>query len=248
MSVDLEEFEFAVVERFPGVLWGKEPLVVKTPRDVVDHLAAQSTPSGDPVLLLARAFYALRRHLVSQLDYSTAQITPRTRFADLFPDRERRPAQWQALRTSTGIRPFPPLVRPDVVARRIAVSVGVASLTALSLAAASFGLSALVPLIGIGVVVLTTWAGLRLTSHLALEFMSPDFTVGALARHAVANGSPMLGVTYPHMSRSQIIEVVRELLALEADLPCTDLDATWEDLARAAADNEHRGPGAGRGL
>ncbi len=244
MYVDLEDFELALGERFPDAAW-KEPVVVRTPREVVDHLAAHAAPSDDSALLLARAFYALRRQVGSQLGIPMKHITPRTRFADLLPDRESRPAQWKALRIATGIRHFPALVRPDVVALRIAVAVGLALVAAVSLAAASFGLSALVPLIGIGVVVLTTWVGLRLTAHLALEFISPELTVGVLARHAVANGSPMLGVTYPHMSRSQIIEVVRELLALESDLPCTNLDSTWEDLARAAARHEHRGDVAG---
>lgn len=240
MSVDLEDFEFAVVERFPGAFVGKESIVVKTPRDVVDHLTARSAPSGEQVLLLARAFYALRRQLALQLDYPVSQITPRTRFADLLPDRENRPAQWRTLLAAAGISSFP-LVRPDVVGRRLAVGVGATVLAAVSGSVATLGLSALVPVIGIASLALATWVGLRSTSHLAREFMPVDLTVGALARYAVAKGSPMLGVTYPHMSRTQITEVVRELVALEADISCTDMDATWEELAHAAARSGHRG-------
>jgi hypothetical protein len=239
--VDLEDFEFGLVERFPGAVAEKESVVIRTPRDVVDHLVARATPPRDPVLLLARAFYAIRRQLASQLDCTTERITPRTRLADLLPDRASRPAQWEALQAAIGISSIPPLVRPDDVSKWIAVGVGITDLAAVSIAVASLGLTALVPVIGIASTILATWVGLRLTSHMALEFNWPDLTVGALARHVVAKGSPVLGATYPHMSRAQIIEVVRELLALESDLPCTDLDATWEELARAAARSGHRG-------
>jgi len=240
VSVDLEDFEFALVERFPGAVAEKESVVIRTPRDVVDYLAACATPPPDPVLLLARAFYAIRRQLASQLDCSTERITPRSRVADLLPERERRPAQWEALKTAIGVASIPPLVRPVDVSKRIAIGVGITDLAAVSVAIASLGLTALVPVIGIAATILATWVGLRSTSQLALEFSPSDLTVGALARHVVAKGSPVLGAMYPHMSRSQIIEVVRELLALESDLPCTDLDATWEELARAAARSGHR--------
>jgi hypothetical protein len=240
VSVDLEDFEFGLAERFPKAFAEKKPVVISTPRDVVDHLAARATPPSDPVLLLARAFYAIRRQLASQLDCPTEQITPRTRLADLLPDRASRPAQWDTLKAAIGVSSIPPLVRPVYVSKWIAVGVGIADLAAVTVAAASLGLTALVPVIGIASTVLGTWVGLRLTAHVALEFISPDLTVGVLARHAVAKGSPMLRATYPRMSRSQIIEVVRELLALESDLPCTDLDATWEELARAAARDRRR--------
>ena len=98
MSVDLEDFEFAVAERFPDAFPTDLSVRPTTPRDLVDHLAANVSPSHGDVQLTVRAFYRIRRVLASSLDITARRIAPRTPLAEVMPHLEVRRPQWLTIR------------------------------------------------------------------------------------------------------------------------------------------------------
>lgn len=220
--IDLEDFEFAVVDRFPQAFSSKRPVNSATPRQLIDHLTSVAVAREAGATLTVRAFLRLRQLLSRQVGCALKSIGPRTRLADLMPFDERR-SHWEVVRSSLALRQIPRLVRPTALAFIIAL--GVPGVTAMLFnPAASYWLFALVTLQGVDLALLAT-------RPLARRFLPDDLTVGDLARYAVAYGSPILESRYPENCRSQIIEIVRALVRLEIGSRAMPLDTTWRELA-----------------
>lgn len=233
MSVDLEDFEFAVAGRFPAAFSDHELATAATPGELVAQLEAHAKPTGDPTLLLARAFYRIRGALAEAAHVPADSIEPQTRLVELLPDRQSRRQSWAAFRRVVAIPHTPRLTRSNVVAWFITLTVGAVFLVAVSMTASRS--PATWPIIPIGV--LTggglLWALLRITAPLARYFEPRELTVGDLAYYTVAYGAPFLNAEYPALTRAQIIVVVQALVRLEIGAPRLRLDMTWSELVLA---------------
>src|SRR5687768_11497045 len=94
------DFRDEVARRFAELGPPREvPRPVLTPEALVDALShvTEPTDATSGVALKARAFYRVRNVLVALLGIDPSRITPQTRVAELFPDPERRRAQWSEL-------------------------------------------------------------------------------------------------------------------------------------------------------
>jgi hypothetical protein len=234
VTVDLEDFEFAVADRFPGVFGRSQRLTAATPRELIDQLASHASSPDDGPCLTVRAFYRIRRMLSQYLDRSPRGIVPTTCLTELMPDLEQRRSQWLAVHAAIGAKYGARLVRPEPLAWVIALTVGTLFLATISAAAIIF--TTTWPILPVGAIAaaLTTWAALQITSPWARHFEPRDFTVGDLARYAVAYNSPVLDAEYPVLTRSQIIEIVRALVRLEVGAVTMPLDATWRELVHVS--------------
>jgi len=234
MSIDLEDFECAVADRFPAAFSCHLPAVVATPGELVSQLEAQATSTGEGALLLARAFYRIRAALAQAADIPALSITPRTRLVELFPDVKNRRRMWEAFHSALAIPYAPRLSRSNVVAWAITLVVGVSFLVAISLTASLSPVTWPIIPVGALTAVGVLWALLRITIPLARYFEPCELTAGDLAHYAVAYGAPFLDAEYPALTRLQIIEVVQALVRLEIGAPHMRLDMTWRELAVAA--------------
>jgi len=150
------------------------------------------------------------------------------------PDLEQRRSQWLAVHAAIDVKYGARLVRPEPLAWVIALTVGTLFLATVSAAAILF--TTTWPILPVGAIAaaLTTWAALQITSPWARHFEPRDFTVGDLARYAVAYNSPVLDAEYSVLTRSQIIEIVRALVRLEVGAVTMPLDATWRELVNVS--------------
>lgn len=237
MSVDIEDFEFAVSERFHHALSREAVYSAPTPRELAAALMSHAAGGESRVSLTARGFYRIRRWMADVLDVDARSITPSTRLVDLLPDLAIRRLVWTHFREMLGIRQAPRLYRPRIVSWSIAILAGTAGLTAMLLAASITSSLPLFYSVGGVVAAASIWALSRLTLGWAYDFIPPGLTVGALAHYVVAYGSPVLGELALPVSRSQTLEVVQSLARLEIGARHVHPDATWEqlgDLARAS--------------
>ena len=233
MAPDLEDFEFAVVARFPNAFPNGRSITLATPRELIAHLVSHASPPREEATLLARAFYRIRSVLAFEVGCAEKRITPRTRLAALMPDPETRRAQWSAVLDELAIPHTPHLARPRILEWAIALVVGAAFLVAVSAAASMFAATWPIFVVGAAVAGAFTLAFLRFTAPWARHFAPRELTVGDLAHSAVAYGTPLLETPYPQMTRSQIIEVVRALVRQEIGASRAGLDVTWTELCEA---------------
>ena len=234
MSLDLEDFEFAVADRFPAAFSAQELATATTPGELVAQLEAHATATGDPTLLLARAFYRIRHAFAEAAHVPADSIAPQTRLAELLPDLQNRRQTWAAFRRAVVIPHTPRLARSNAVAWGITIAVGASFLVAVSMTASRA--PATWPIIPIGALASggVFWALLRITAPLARYFEPRELTAGDLAYYAVAYGAPFLEAEYPALTRAQIIEAVQALVRLEIGAPRMRLDMTWRELVLAA--------------
>ncbi|MFL5614879.1 MAG: hypothetical protein ACJ796_14545 [Gemmatimonadaceae bacterium] len=235
MSVDLEDFEFAVAERFHRVFPLQAAYSARTSRELAAALAPDAPDLENPVSLTARAFYRIRSWVAEVLDIDPRSLSPSTRWADVLPDGATRRIAWAHLRDLLAIREAPRLHRPRAVTWPIAIVTSAVGLEVI------FAVTAMGPAQGLlflaaGEIVagLIASALLRLTRAWAYEFVPPDLTLGAVAHYAVAYGSPILGDLAQPATRGQTLEVVQSLARLEIGAASVHPDATWEQLAHLA--------------
>jgi hypothetical protein len=234
MSIDVEDFEFALAERFGALLEHHEAMVLPaTPRALAALLVRPRMGRASPVSVTARAFFRIRAGLADQLGIERSQILPGTRCCDLMPDIALRREQWNRFRRRLGLRQVPRLVRSSPLAWTIVVLSATAALVAAIAAKVLLPASLLSPavLLASGGVIMV---GLRVTRHRAVLFMPRDLTVGQLTHYAVAYGSPILGDAIDPSSTSQMLEVIQALARLEIGAPLVDPDSTWEELVDLA--------------
>jgi hypothetical protein len=239
MSIDIEDFEFALAERFRSQLRLGESIVMPpTPRTLAALLARRRAAAPSPVSLTARAFFRIRAALADQLGLEPSAILPGTRCRDLMTDLTLRRAQWSHFRERLGIREAPRLARSGRLAWTIAI------VTAAVMLAAAIGATAVLPTFPIFPMILLAGgaavaAALRLTRHWARLFLPRDLTVGHLAHYAVAYGSSILGDCVHPATTSQTLEVIQSLARLEIGAPHLDPDANWEELDTLAHVSQH---------
>jgi hypothetical protein len=234
MSIDIEDFEYALAERFRGRMPHDESIIIPpTSRALAALLTRQSTASEASVSLTARAFFRIRAGLADQLGLERSQILPGTRCRDLMPDIALRCEQWNRFRQWLGLRQVPRLVRSSPLAWTIVVLSATAALVAAIADKVVLPASLLSPAVLLASSGVMAFA-LRVTRHRAMLFMPRDLTVGQLAHYAVAYGSPILGGAIDPASTSQTLEVIQSLARLEIGTPLVDPDATWEELVHLA--------------
>jgi hypothetical protein len=238
MTDDLEDFEFAVVERFPQAFSRSRTAVLATPRELTEHLVGRSEPLADQRSIKQHAFYFIRALLARQLERSREDITPQVRLEELMPDPEQRRQDWKIIRAALGVPHFPRLGRSHSLEWMIALVVAVSSFAVFLLAGLMLAASWAVLPIGFGFAGTCCGLLLRATDRWATRFVPPTLTVGDLASYSTAFGSKVPGISVRPSTRSQIMEVVRDLVRLEIGATKIDMDATWAKLlasARSAA-------------
>jgi hypothetical protein len=229
MSLDLEDFEFAVVDRFPHAFGRKKTVAPTTPAELVDHIVAELPPPSDRRSVKQHAFYRVRALLARQLGRPLRFIHPDTSLAELMPDAQRRRAEWAAIRAALKVPTVHGLARPEAVLWTIVTASGGAFLAGVSVVARYGPLWLIIPT-GAAAASLV-FAGLfRATRRLAVHLAWVPATVGDLASFVTAYGSPLLDPALIPRTRGQVREVVRELLRLEAGARPVDLDQQWERL------------------
>jgi hypothetical protein len=235
MTIDIEDFEFALDKRFRHVLQNMEGTLPRTPREMAADLAADLPHVDSRVSVTARAFFRIRGWASTALDINPRSITPNTRWADLIPDRAARRRVWTDLRNTLNIREFSRLWlgRPSVIAWLIAIVTGAVGLGTFLMVATMTSVGSLFFLAGAGAAIITLWLLLRLTRRWAVEFRPANLTVGDVACHAVAYGSPILGEVTRPLNREQTLEVVQALAIVEIGSRRAHPDATWEELSKA---------------
>lgn len=227
---DFEDFEFAVAHRFKNVFSSKRPTKLATPRELVDYVSVQTEPIADQRSLKQHAFYFIRGVIATELGVERGQLLPGTMLASLMPDRDQRRHHWKRIRRELGITWLPRLSRPSAVQWAIAITVAVLSYGVMLLAAIALEGSQVSLIIG------AMSAGgfcaliFPLTEQFATEFLPASLTVGDLAAYATAYASKNRGLSINPSSRSQNLEIVRDLIRLEIGATAVNLDATWEEL------------------
>lgn len=235
MSIDIEDFEFAVADRFRHVLGRRRGVLMPpTPRALARLLTTESAGASRSASLTARAFYRIRATVARQLNIPSTSIRPGARCRDLLPDLATRRAQWMAIDDALRLHAPPRLCRSGSVAAAVAIFVGLVTLWAALASAATHtdDWLAYPSIAASGAVALVL--ALRVTRPWARYFHPPDLTVGALAHYAVAYGSPMLGDLTRPIDASQTLEVVQALVRLEFDVWRVNPDATWAELESRA--------------
>jgi hypothetical protein len=230
VSVDLEDFEFAVAERFHTRFADTTHISARTPRELAAALAADSPEHDMQVLITARAFYRIRRWLADVLDIDARSITPSTPCAELLRDKVIRRIVWNHLLELLQIRPAPGLYRPRLITWPIAILACATGLAAMSAIGTLVGPGSFGVLAGATTAMVTTWSLLRLTRVWAYDFLPAGLNVGALAHYAVAYGSPILGDLAQPANRSHTLEVIQSLAYLEIGASHAHPDATWAEL------------------
>jgi hypothetical protein len=233
---DLEDFEFAVAERFPGYFSRRRRPVLATPRELADYLlvAQKSQPAPDQRSIKQHAFYSIRTLFATRLRRSRGEIGPRTPLRDLLPDPQRRRSEWSAITAALGIPHFPQLHRPSTVQWSMTLTVAVLSFAVFLIAGFRLGGSS--ALLGIGLLSTAVLCALllRATQKHATLFGPPTLTIGDLAAYATAYGSRVSGLSIKPTTRSQYLEIVRDLVRLEIGASKINDDATWDELSRSA--------------
>jgi hypothetical protein len=234
MTVDIEDFEFAIAERFRHALASPPTRSASTPRELATALTRGGPGMESSVSVTARAFFRIRRYFADVLDVDAQSIGPSTRCRDLLADHATRRIVWTHFREFLHLREAPRLYRPRRVEWPIAILTGTAGLTAMLGVAALSVIPALFFLAGALAAGGVIWALLRLTRPWAYEFVPAELTLGALAHYAVAYGSPILADLAQPANRGQTLEVIQSLARLEIGAPRVHPDATWEQLVRLA--------------
>ena len=231
---DLEDFEFAVAKRFPKAFSPRHATMLATPRELADYLAARSEPVGDERSIKQHAFYSVRAVLASQLNRNREEIRPRTQLRDLMPDLQGRRVDWNAISAALRVTHFPRLHRPSGLVWSITLVVAVLSLVAILIAGFALGGSSAVLIIGLTTGALLSAVLLRATEQHATLFAPPTLTVGDLAAYATAYGTKAPGISIRPSTRSQYLEIVRDLVRLEIGARKIHDDATWRELLSSA--------------
>src|SRR5688572_366875 len=135
MEVDLEDFEFAIIDRFPEAFRGQS-VTLRTPRALIEHLCANASTASDMRSIKQHAFYRIRAVLVRELDCEPALVRPSTKLELLLPNTAQRRRQWTAIRAAIRVSAIPRLSRPGWLAWTITAVVGLGFLGAVSVAAA----------------------------------------------------------------------------------------------------------------
>src|SRR5438034_11386036 len=112
MPVDIEDFEFAVYERFGQLLANGPRRSARTPRELATALAPAAPGLDSSVSVTARAFFRIRRCLADIAGIDVRSLNPATRCADLLPDLTTRRIVWAHFSQILRIRDAPHLHRP----------------------------------------------------------------------------------------------------------------------------------------
>lgn len=235
MVDDLEDFEFAVGARFKKSFSRWRPTVLATPRELVDYVTARGDPPSDRRSVKQHSFYIIRSLIAGRLGMaSSREILPATRLAELIPHPVQRRHHWNLIRRELEVPMLPRLSRPSTIQWAITVTIAVFSFGVFLLAAFALNGSPLSLLIGALFAAGLCAVLLRLTEGFATEFLPPSLTVGDLAAYATAYGSKNPHLAMHASSRSQNLEIVRDLVRLEIGATAINLDATWEELQASA--------------
>jgi hypothetical protein len=234
MLDDLEDFEFAVADRFGRIFPRWRTTTLATPRELVDYVTARSAPSPDQRSLKQHAFYFIRALIARELGASARELLPTTQLASLMPDPDHRRYHWKRITHQLAVPLLPRLSRPSAVQWAITLTVAALSYAVFLLAA--FALEGSSVSILIGVLFAAGFCALlfRLTEPFATAFLTPTLTVGDLAAYATAYGSTNPALAVKPSSRSQNLEIVRDLVRLEIGATRINQDATWEELDASA--------------
>jgi hypothetical protein len=231
---DLEDFEFAVADRFRHIP-SLSQMASQTPRELIEQLAQVTSESPvDPRSVTHYAFHQVRDIIAQETRSDSSGIRPTTLVATLLTDPQDRRRIWRAIRARFAIAEFPSLARSTSVERLIAIVAAGAFLGLLSFVLVEGALPGIAVLVAGSGSLAVLWALLRVTEQSAVHVQPPNLTVGDLAIYATAYGSPILGPLAVPLSRSQITEVIRALVQLEIGVRKSDLEAKWDDLAVAA--------------
>lgn len=230
MTIDIEDFEYAVAERFgPIPKHRRDKTMASTPRSLAQFLAGDIPATATGPSLTVRAFYRIRDLLAHCAASDPVLIRPSTRCADLFPNLAARPAAWRKVRVALEIPQAPRLDRPAGLEWFIALAAAGVTLgvvvSATMVLPTAFIFPAMLLAGGHSVHI-----GLRLTRRWAWLFTPPDLSVGTLAYYVVAYGSPILGDLQRPVHRSQMLEVIQALARLEIGASHVHPDATWQQL------------------
>ena len=124
MGLDSVEFVISVEDAFGIEIADGDAARMRTPRDVIDHLAGRlpAAAAPDPVsprCLTQRAFYRLRAAVSTRARVPRSAVTPGTRLRDLVPERGRKDA-WKTLQADLGAARWPPYSEPGLLSRAFA--------------------------------------------------------------------------------------------------------------------------------
>jgi hypothetical protein len=234
MSIDLEDFEFAVATRFPQAFPRGQSVTLTTPRALIEHLTANGASASDMRSIKQHAFYRIRALLVRELGCGPGLVRPATRLDVLLPNPAERRRQWARIRAALGAASVPRLSRPTWLVWTITVFVGLSFLGAASFVAAHFSETALIiPSAGVVAGVLL-FLVVRVTQSRAVHLPLVPATVGELASMVTAYGSPLLDPALQPGTRAQVLEVVRELIRFELGAALAKQDVSWKELAKSA--------------
>jgi hypothetical protein len=230
MIDDLEDFEYAVGDRFGRIFPRWRTTRLATPRELVDYVTARSAPSPDLRSVKQHAFYFIRTLIARELRVNPQQVSPTVVLAHLMPEPAQRRDDWKRISRELRVPLLPQLSRPSSVQWAITLTVAVLSYAVFLLAA--FALEGSAVSILVGAVFAAGMCALlfRITERFATEFLPPTLTVGDLAAYATAYGSKNPALAVKPSSRSQNLEVVRDLVRLEIGATRINEDATWEEL------------------
>jgi len=233
MIDDLEDFEFAVGNRFGRIFPRWRTTRLATPRELVEYVTTHSEPSADERSVKQHAFYFIRTLIARELRADPREILPTTLSA-LMPVLKQRRHYWKQISRELRVPLWPRLSRPSWVQWAITLTVAGLSYGVFLVAAYALEGSAVSILIGAVFAAGLCALLLRITEPFATEFLPPTLTVGDLAAYATAYGSKNPGLAVKPSSRSQNLEIVRDLVRLEIGATRIDEDATWEELQASA--------------
>jgi hypothetical protein len=121
MGLDSVEFIISVEDAFGLDIADRDAERMRTPRDVINHLAAQLPASAavgrvGPHCLSQRAFYFVRAAAATHFDRPRSALGPGLPLRDLVPGPQRKEA-WSSLRASLGATRWPAYAEPGFWSR-----------------------------------------------------------------------------------------------------------------------------------
>jgi hypothetical protein len=230
MIDDLEDFQYAVGDRFGRIFPRWRTTGLATPRDLVDYITARTASSPDQRSVKQHAFYFIRALIARELRVNPQEVSPTTVLAQLLPEPAQRRDDWKRISRELRVPLLPQLSRPSSVQWAITLTVAVLSYAVFLLAAFVLEGSGVSILAGAVFAASLCVLLFCLTERFATEFLPPTLTVGDLAAYATAYGSKNPALAVKPSSRSQHLEVVRDLVRLEIGATRISQDATWKEL------------------
>jgi hypothetical protein len=218
MGLDGVELVMAVEEAFAIVIEDAEAEKMRTPRDLIAHIASKVGCVDQKHCATQRAFNRLRLALMRHCGLKRAQVRPQTPMSRLLPFKKRRVILRQML-DEIGIAADPELIRPKwLVALIIASSLAAAAVTAAKVLDQSLqdrSAEFVLFFMTFGAVALLCGGiSAYLTRELRYQFKPPFASVGSFSRWMVVTNPETFGGPTGEWTREQIAEKVR-LICIE---------------------------------